>query len=229
MFCQSRTNNPKHNVPAVNCFHKHTWPCKKINLLKGFQKKPWPYLFWLYPSPQRCSSFLCHDSIWIALDVSNIFFLCCRHSIDICVLDAMQRYFTLSVICFKQIEALLKKKTIILTSLSSHSCYLTQRLTPTFILLRPSLFILHFCCFWKFASQIGKSAFKTRDRTVFMGSFLQLYFNLKEWLGHGIYLFWRRVIGWMSQQKGAWVVKAHLCSNIVWEGWRTIRICFIFS
>lgn len=148
------------------------WPCKKINLLKGFQKKPWPYLFWLHPSPQRCStSFLCHANIWIALDVLNIFSQCYRHSTDICVLDAMRGFFTSSAICFKQIEALLKKL-IILTSLwctpphllllwhrgiassslSSHSCCLPPCLTPTFTLSRPSLFILRFCCCWKFAS-----------------------------------------------------------------------------
>lgn len=80
---------------------------------KGFSKETLfilatpPPLF-----PQRCSTtLLCHADIWIALDVLNIFSqlaVCCRHSEDICALDAM-RFLTLCAIYYLQIEALLNK------------------------------------------------------------------------------------------------------------------------
>lgn len=169
MFCQSHTTKSKHSVPAVNRFQKDVWPCKKINLLKGFQKKPWPYLFWPYHSPltQRCStSLLCHADIWIALDVLNIFSQCYRHGIDICAFDVMQIFFLLFYLpfflpCTDALTHLCSQwhRESVSSSLSNHSFCLTQCTAATFTLSRPSLFILRFCCCWKFACPLKHGMF----------------------------------------------------------------------
>lgn len=83
---------------------------------KGFKKTTTTMTFFILTlpvtfHPKDVRQVSCTTLTWIALDVMNIFSQlaeCYRHSIDICALDAMRRLFTSSVICFKQIEGLLK-------------------------------------------------------------------------------------------------------------------------
>lgn len=156
MFCQSHTTNSKHNVPAVNCFQKDVWPYKKINLLKGFQKKPWPYLFWPYHSPltQRCStSLLCHADIWMALDVLKLFSQCYRHGIDICAFDVMQIFFLFYLPFFLPCTDALHP-TCAHSGIENQSLhlYLATASASRSVLLPPSLCQDHLCLFYTFVA-----------------------------------------------------------------------------